>query len=109
MNFAGGLGDRDDDVLMFAAVDADRSSGAGTFDVQRGVDLVAVGAIDNNADRTDNYVCFRGKELRAERRNGLFAVLYEGIRVAVKLPCRRLVAAFRGKVLTARNGRRGCV
>ena len=106
MNFAGGLGDRDDEVLLFVAGDADRSCGAGAFHVRIGIDLVAIGAIDHIADRTGDDVSVGGKELRVEGRNGLFAIFFVGIRVAVKLRFRGPVAPFRGKALDARNGRR---
>ena len=61
MNFAGGLTARDDEVLMFAAVDADRAGGAGAFHVRSGVDLIAVGAIDHIEDCTGDDVAFPGK------------------------------------------------
>src|ERR1700712_5024955 len=99
MNFAGLLVDGHDEVLMFVAGDADRLCGAGAFDMRGGVDLIAIGAIDNIADRSGYDVSDRGKELRSERRNGLFAVRFVGVKEAVKLRCRGLVAAFRGKAL----------
>ena len=109
MNCAGGLADRDDDVLMFFAGDANRSCRAGAFDVRIGIDLVAIGAIDHIPDRTGDDVSVRGKELRVERRNGLFAVLFVGIRIAVEIRFRGPVASFRGKALDARNRRHGRV
>lgn len=105
MDFAGGLAGRDDDVFVFAAVDADGLRAALAFDAGIGVDLVAVGAINNIADSTGDEVSIRRENFGAERCDSLSTVSLVGIRVAVNLRCPGNVAAFRRNALAARNRR----